>query len=230
MSRWEVSGTVSSMAYNAFTLDRLRDQCKLTLRERQGLFAGVKPVAISSLVRQNLDDGAPMAIAMSTEKARSEFIVAPILMEVWRQCGGRVGLFSGMEFSVDPEHGLTGYCDFLMTASSSQIDIQAPVLAVVEAKNDNIRSGIPQCIAEMHAAVLFNDRKGQPKRVVYGAVTTGSLWTFLQLHGVEVEVDLDEYYLREVERIVGILVHMVASPAPPSGPSPRLLTQQLPDQ
>jgi hypothetical protein len=197
------------MAYNAFTLDELRKRFKLVVGERRGLFANAPPATISGLLRQNLDEGAPLAIAMSTEKARSELIVAPILMEVRRQRGGHVGLFSGMEFSVDPERGLTGFCDFLMTASESQIDVQAPVLAVVEAKNDNIRGGIPQCIAEMFAASIFNDREGDTRRVVYGAVTTGSLWTFLQLRGTEVQIDLDEYYLREVERIVGVLVSMV---------------------
>jgi len=197
------------VAYNAFTLDELRRQFKLVIRERRGLFAGVSPVAISNLLRQNLDEGAPLAIAMSTEKARSELIVAPILMEVRRQCGGRVALFSGMEFSVDPARGLTGFCDFLLTASPTQIDIEAPVLAVVEAKNDNIRSGIPQCIAEMYAAALFNERAELPARTVYGAVTTGSNWTFLRLRGSEVEVELDERYLHEVDTVVGVLVAMV---------------------
>ncbi len=197
------------MAYDNFTLDDLRRQFKLKVREQRGLFAGVKPVTISALLRQNLDDGAPLAIAMSTEKARSEFIVAPVLMEVRRQCGGLVGLFSGMEFSVDPERGLTGFCDFLMTASPSQIDIQAPVLAVVEAKNDNIRSGIPQCIAEMHAAAIFNEREGHAGRVIHGVVTTGSNWTFLRLRDTAVEIDLDELYLHEIERVIGVIVSML---------------------
>lgn len=206
-------GRVAGMAYNTFTLAELRRRFKLAVHEKRGLFAGSEPLPISALLRQTLDEGAPLAIAMSTEKARSELIVAPILMEVRRQCGGRVSLFSGMEFSVDPDRGLTGYCDFLMAASPSQIDIQAPVLAVVEAKNDNIHNGIPQCIAEMHAAALFNERDGHPRRAIYGAVTTGSNWTFLQLKGADVEVDLDEYYLREVERVVGVLTWMLRSAA-----------------
>jgi len=197
------------VAYNTFTLDGLRRQFKLVIHERQGLYADVKPVAISALLQQNLDEGAPLAIAMSTEKARSELIVAPILMEVRRQCGGSVALFSGMEFAVDAARGLTGLCDFLLAASPSQIDIHAPVLAVVEAKNDNIRSGIPQCIAEMYAAALFNERDEMPARTVYGAVTTGSLWTLLQLRGTEVVIEREERYLQEIERIVGVLVAMV---------------------
>ncbi|MFO0608947.1 MAG: hypothetical protein U0324_37620 [Polyangiales bacterium] len=201
------------MAYNTFTFDEIRRVLGLDVREESGTFAAVAARPISALLRQTLDEGAPLAIATSTEKARSELIVAPVLMEVRRQCGGRVGLFSGMEFAVDREKGLTGFCDFLMTASSSQMDLRAPVLAVVEAKNDNIRSGVPQCIAEMHAAAIFNARDGQQERPIFGAVTTGSLWTFLTLREARVVVDLDEYYLREIERVVGVLVHMVTRAA-----------------
>ncbi len=206
------SGTVARMPYNAFTLEELKRRFKLSVLENRELYSAVKPLPISGLLRQSLDEGAPLALAMSTEKARSELIIAPILMEVRRQLGGRFSLFSGMEFTVDPERGLTGFCDFLMSASSSQMEIEAPVLAIVEAKNENIRLGIPQCIAEMLAATVFNEQRGLPKRAVHGAVTTGSDWRFLRMSGLEVEIDREEYYLREVERVVGVLVSMLSQP------------------
>lgn len=68
-------------------------------------------------------------------------------------------MFSGREFNLSPENGLTGFCDFLISKSSEQIIIKAPVIALVEAKNDNIQSGLGQCIAEMVAAQLFNQQK-----------------------------------------------------------------------
>jgi len=201
------------VAYNTFTLEGLKREFKLDVLEHRDLYGAVKPVAISAHLRQALDEGAPLALAMSTEKARSELIIAPILMEVRRQCGGRVSLFSGMEFSVDPAKGLSGFCDFLLSASASQLTIEAPVLAVVEAKNENIRLGIPQCIAEMLAAVIFNEKSGAAERAVYGAVTTGSDWRFLRMRGLTVEVDREEYYLREVDRVVGVMVSMLAASA-----------------
>jgi hypothetical protein len=202
------------MAYNAFTREELKRRFKLSVHENRELDGAVKPIAISALLRQSLDEGAPLALAMSTDKARSELIIAPILMEVRRQLGGRFSLFSGIEFAVDAERGLTGFCDFLMSASTSQMEIEAPVLAIVEAKNENIRMGIPQCIAEMFAATLFNEQREQAKRTVYGAVTTGSDWRFLRMHGLDVEIDREEFYLREVERVVGVLVSMLAQSAP----------------
>ena len=198
------------MAYDTFTLEELKRRFKVKVTEGRDLYGAVASRPISALLRQSLDEGAPLALAMSTEKARSELIIAPILMEVRRQCGGAVSLFSGMEFAVDVEQGLVGFCDFLMGRSPSQIEIEAPVLAVVEAKNENIRLGIPQCIAEMLAASLFNERHEQPGRVVYGAVTTGSDWRFLRMSGREVEIEREEYYLREVERIVGVMVEMLS--------------------
>lgn len=207
------SGRVRRMTYNTFTLETLKQRFKLRVIEQRDLFSTVAPRPISALLRQTLDDGAPVALAMSTEKARSELIIAPILMEVRRQCGGAVSLFSGMEFTVDDEQGLAGFCDFLLSASASQIEIEAPVLAIVEAKNENIRAGLAQCIAEMHAATLFNERHGRVVRKVHGAVTTGSDWRFLRMSGPDVEIDREEYYLREVERVVGVLVSMLKGEA-----------------
>lgn len=209
-----VAGVTSrARGYNAFTLVELKRRIKLEVLENRALHGAVEALPISALLRQSLDEYAPLALAMSTAKARLELIIAPILMEVRRQLGGRVNLFSGMEFSVDPERGLSGFCDFLMSASTSLIEIEAPVLAIVEARNENIRLGIPQCIAEMLAATVFHEQRGLSPRVVHGAVTTGSDWRFLRMHGTRVEIDGEEYYLRQVERVVGVLVSMLSENA-----------------
>jgi heterodisulfide reductase subunit B len=101
-----------------------------------------------------------------------------------------------------------------LSLSAEQLIIEAPVVVIVEAKNENIKQGISQCIAEMVAAQLFNQRRNNAIPTVYGVVTTGSNWKFLQLTGTTVFVDLPEYYIKEVERIVGILVHMVRDAQP----------------
>ncbi len=36
-------------------------------------------------------------------------------------------------------------------------------------------------------------------------VTTGSIWQFLKLEGQVVQIDLSEYYLKDVNKILGIL-------------------------
>jgi hypothetical protein len=201
------------MAYNEFTLPHLKRQFGLTIQEEKDLFRDAPAVATSDLLRQSLEAGVSLALDIATEKARSEFIIAPILLEVRRQLDNRISLFSGTEFTVDPEQGLRGVCDFLLSLSPLQLAIEAPVVAVVEAKNEDMRRGAFQCIAELVAVQRFNRDQGRCVPTVYGAVTTGNNWRFLRLQDTAVTLDQREYYLYEVERIVGILVSMVREAA-----------------
>ena len=94
---------------------------------------------------------------------------------------------------MDPEVSLGGVCDFLFSLSPLQLVVQAPVVTVVEAKNDNIKNGIGQCMAEMLAVQRFSERRGLLLSVTYGVVTTGSNWKFLRLSGTEVVTDVTEH-------------------------------------
>jgi len=80
---------------------------------------------------------------------------------------------------------------------------------MVEAKNDKITGGIPQCIAEMIAARIFNEQKHQDIEIIYGAVTTGSLWRFLKLVNNTAYVDIIEYLLQQLDKILGIFTEIV---------------------
>ncbi len=204
------------MAYTDFTVEDLTQGLGLCFVDVADLFAGVAPRPPGVILAGYLQEASPLAITASTEKARSEMIIAPILVEARRQAGGGVSLFSGMEFAVDAARGFNGFCDFLFSLSPTQVAIEAPVVAIVEAKNENIRPGIPQCVAEMYAARLFNEKRGRATPVVFGAVTSGSDWRFLRLREGLVEVDRTEYYLREVDRILGVLVHMLTVAARPT--------------
>ena len=155
------------MAYDQFTLDDVKQRLGVTLHEQLDLFAGLARVVPSALLQETLREAAPIALAFSTEKSRSELIIAPILLEVRRHHRGELALFSGAEFNVDETRGLTGYCDWLLARSQEQISIEAPVLAVVEAKNENLRQGVPQCIAEMVAAQMFNTKRVNARVVDY---------------------------------------------------------------
>jgi hypothetical protein len=150
-----------------------------------------------------------VALAINTEKARSEFIIAPVLLELRRLVGDRLGLFSGVPLDGDPERGLNGICDFLLTTSGRQLVVAAPVVAIVEAKNDNLLSGLGQCIAAVVAARMVNEREGSVGRVVYGTVTTGSAWKFMQLDGSKLTIDRREYYIDNVGKILGIFQNIV---------------------
>ena len=196
------------MAYSEFSIEEVKARFQLQIDEGQEVFAGIPAVPVSALLTETLAENLPLAVALSTEKARSELIIMPVLMEVRRQVERRVSLFSGVDFPVDPSKGLTGVCDFLVSLSPEQLTVEAPVIAIVEAKNDNLKSGLGQCIAEMVGARLFNERKGRIIPRVHGVVTTGSLWKFMSFEGSVVSLDLREYPISELGRVVGILVSM----------------------
>lgn len=197
------------MAYNNFTLIKVKKDFELTIDETQNLFQGVESVAASDFLTQTLDYYLPLATAINTEKARSEFIIAPIMGEIKRRAKNRVSLFSGSEFNVDQAKGLNGYCDFILSASQEQFDITAPVFTIVEAKKEDIVGGVGQCIAAMLAAQLFNDNAGNKIKTIYGAVTSGTNWRFITLEKKAVWIDLVEYYIIQLAKILGILMYPI---------------------
>ncbi len=192
------------MPYNRFNLNKVKQDFQLTIVEKDGLFADIPNKNCSDFLKEILKYNVPLAIANHTEKARSEFIVAPILLEARKQ-QQNFSIFSGAEFNIDEGKGLTGFCDFIISHSEEMLFITAPVIMLVEAKNDNIKSGLGQCIAEMVAAQIFNERENNPIRSILGIVTTGTNWKFLRLTDKTVEIDLNEYYLHDIEKILGFL-------------------------
>lgn len=206
------------MAYSDFSLAQAIDQFSLDLYDRPHHFAPVPPINPSDRLRELLQENVPLALASNTEKARSEWIIAPILVELRRQLAGQISLFSGIDFDIDPSCGLNGRCDFLVARSPELLLLKSPVTVLVEAKRENINSSLGQCVAEVVAAWRFNQQANDPISSVYGVVTTGTTWKFLGLHDRDsrliLEIDLDEYYLNQLDRILGILTFCVTGKAP----------------
>ena len=197
---------MSNLSYSNFTLENAQKNFELTLEENQDLFDEIQPVKPSEILTTILGEYIPLATAINTEKARSELLISQILADVRRQLNYQISLFSGTEFNVEEELGLQGYCDFLLSFSPEQYFLTAPVITIVEAKNENIIRGLGQCVASMVGAQLFNQRSGNPVKVIYGAVTTGTNWKFLTLEEKIVRIDAGEYYIKEVDKILGIIL------------------------
>jgi hypothetical protein len=198
------------MAYSDFDLRNARERFGLTLCEDVDLFVATPEVEVDRQLREFLRVWSPAAVAMNTEKARSEMIIAPILMEAVRLSGYHVNLFSGLSLDVDKERGLNGVCDYLLALSPERFFLSHPVVAVVEAKREDIPGGLGQCVAAMVGAREFNQREGLGESVVHGAVTTGSIWRFLKLEGSVAFIDLPEYYFHQIGKILGILLAISA--------------------
>ncbi len=198
------------MAYSDFTLDTVVTTFQLEIIESAVLFAEAETVVPSSYLTEVLTKKVQLATAIGTEKAKSELIVADILFELREQFDQRISFFSGIEFSVDEESGLTGVCDFLVSLSPVQHMLQAPVIVLVEAKKDDLKIGMGQCVAEMLAAQRFNAERGNDIPCVYGVSTTGIDWLFLKLEGKCLHIGLMTYQIAQCDKILGILSSMVA--------------------
>ncbi len=197
------------MPYNKFDLQTLVNDFNLELLENTRLFPDVHPVTPSDFLLTILEENLPLATAINTEKARGELIIFPILLEVKRQTNNQISVFSGKEFTVDLEHGLNGTPDFLISRSKEQFFITAPVMTLVEAKNQDINSGLGQCGAEMIAAQIFNAKSNKSIDIIYGCVTTGALWRFLRLENKNLYIDKVELSLEPVERLLGIFLEIM---------------------
>ncbi len=69
--------------------------------------------------------------------------------------------------------------------------------------------GTEKAKSEMIAADKLNQSEGNNLKNIYGCVTNGNQWLFLQLTDNKVLVDLDEYYINQPEKIIGIFVNLI---------------------
>jgi hypothetical protein len=196
------------MSYSQFeTLEQSIDAFSLTIVEASFFPDDLQPIVPSDMLVTFLHRSIPIVSAAS-EKARSEGIIYPILLEVRELLHDQVTLFSGREFSFDSTIGLSGIVDFLLCRSTSVLVPQAPAIMLVEAKKADIASGYGQCVAEMVAAQRFN-RVKQVEGDVYGCISNGLLWRFLRLTDDVVTIDLTDYSLQPVGALLAQLVWMV---------------------
>lgn len=196
------------MTYSDFTLERIVSTFPITLR-REPLFAQVPSLAVPALLRAVLDEG--MALALISEKARSELIVMPVLLGVRILLHRAIAIYSGQRLDSDPAHGLVGECDFLLTPGPPLPILQLPLVTVVEAKKNDIDAGIGQCAAQMIGARLVNERDGRVSPSIFGCVTTGEDWQFLQLAQQIITIDSQRYYINDVGSILGVF-HTILAP------------------
>ena len=124
---YELTAHLCFMAYSQFTLKKVVDDFNLTLVEQGDFLAPVQAVSLSPYLNEFLTKNLQLAIALNTEKARSELLRSPLLLAVKEALNNNVSLFSGEEFNVDAEVGLTGVCDYLISRAPEQLFIKAPV-------------------------------------------------------------------------------------------------------
>ena len=162
------------MSYSDFTLRKVKQTFGINTIEDQKFLPEIQSIAASATLTDFLAESLPLAIATGSEKARSELIISPVLLEVRKILQRKISLFSGTDFTVDSALGLNGVCDFVLSLSTEQLEVEAPAVMIVEAKKSDLNPGIGQCIAEMIAAQKFNEINNQSISTIYGSVTNGN--------------------------------------------------------
>jgi len=194
---------VPTMSYSDFTLEILRRDYGMKVKD-EALFNPVESLEASAWLVQALEKGHDLALF--SEKARSEFIVAPVLMACRELLNARIHIFSGVWLDADPDRGLKGECDFILARSTSAFVLQSPLMLVLEAKKNDIEAGLGQCGAQMLGAKIYNERDGNPAAAVYGCVTTGEFWQFLKLENGTLTIHPERFSLKEIGKILWFMV------------------------
>ncbi len=189
------------MSYTEFDIPRVERELGLKVKSRL-LSWQIEFIEPSVWLNETLERGA--SIALVSEKSRSEFLVAPVMLAVKEINENRVQIFSGQTLNVDANLGLTGECDFILSRTEPTPVLREPIMAVVEAKKNDIELGLGQCIAQMVAAKIFNLRRENDAKEIFGCVTTGETWQFLKLEETFAIVDTNRFFISEVGKLLGV--------------------------
>ena len=193
-------------SYSNFTIADIRALNIETIN--QCLFTNITAVKPSKLLTELLK--AYKGVPLQSEKSKSEILISPIINEVRLNNPKKMTFFSGYQFNVDEKRGLKGFCDFLISAKYNAVFIESPLLAVVEAKhNQDLLDAIPQCIAEMYAAQLFNEQNTYANKTIFGGITNGYEWLFLKLKASLVCVDTERYIIKDLPQLLGVWQYII---------------------
>ena len=136
-------------------------------------------------------------------------IITPVLLEMMDKNQRAFTLFSGETLDVDGDQGLNGECDFILSKSKPTYTIQAPIFALVEAKQHIIENSLGQCAAQMVGARLFNQLENQPLETIFGCVSSGEIWQFLKLEQQTIIIDEKRYFLDNLELLLDVLQKII---------------------
>ncbi len=196
------------MGYRSFSFKMVKKTFDLTekkviLFDKQTL-EGIapSPLLLAILERAKL-------ISLNNEKSRSEYIVAQILLEIKEKNSHVIGLYSGENLEANKEQGLNGECDFIFSKSPDSSTAEMPIICLVEAENENIMSGLGQCVAQMLGAKMVNEKEGFDFPAIFGCVTTGDDWLFLKLEGNVIYTDIEKYYIDSLPLILGVFQRII---------------------
>lgn len=144
---------------------------------------------------------------ITNEKSKSERIVSPILLEASKNYTDRISFFSGEALNIRPEDDLSGECDFFFALHPPKLYIDAPIISLAEAKDEDMEWGIGQCAAQMLGAKIYNEMEGRDIPFIYGCATDGIEWQFLKLENDVYFID--NRIFTDLKEILGVWHYII---------------------
>ena len=192
--------------YSSFSFKAVKKQ--FGLKSVKGvLFDNLEPIEPSDWLRDSLKKTSKMAIV--SEKSRSEWIVSPIMVEIKSLNEDKMNVLSGENMDVDKEMSLTGECGFVFVKDPYTFYVESLFFCLVQAKRNDLTTGIGQCAAQMVGARMLNEQDGINFPVIYGCVTTGLEWQFLKLNSQLFTIENSVKYINELPQLLGIFQRII---------------------
>ncbi|MHC5932910.1 hypothetical protein [Nostoc sp.] len=151
-------------------------------------------------LRQQIEELLPL-VTLSSETARREIMVAPVLSELARFCKCQMRL----EYPLQVSSRLKGNLDYLLRNMNT--DKRDKNFLVVEAKNDDLSRGFTQLSAELIALAIAEEQD-----ILYGAVTVGDTWRFglLEQQPLHITQDITLYRVPDdLDVLMQILIGII---------------------
>jgi hypothetical protein len=190
------------MAFSDFSLERAIEELGLEA-SLDKLFTSVEPVEPPAWLRVVLDRYAE--VFLMNAKSRCEAVIFPILVAGREVSNRGFTIYSGAHLEGDHRRGLDGDCGFLLGLAPALPALMPPLLAAVHGVAGDVENGLGECVAQMVGAQQYNHRRGQASDSIFGCVTTGNDWLFLQLQQNRVRIHPETFYRGDLSQVLGVL-------------------------
>lgn len=171
------------------------------LRVENANFINVLPATVDERFSSDFSFTLRNIDVRASEAAIGEFMITPILKEVWRNYADYLLIWSHVSLIFEQE--FAGFPDYLFTKKTELGLVQdKPYLMVVEAKKDDFDAGWAQCAAALFAAQQINQSENL---VLYGIVSNGDGWQFGKFQAMSFVRDTRTFGISDLVELFGAL-------------------------
>ena len=169
-------------------------------------FFDLKPLKPSELFSKEFEFNVTNFDVFSSEAARCENVIYPVLREICKPFINDYALWSHKSLSVDST--LSGTPDYIIARRSElgKNVLGLPLVLITEAKQNDFARGWGQCLAELIAAQKLN---GDDCKSVYGIVTDAEFWQFGRLCGKQFTKSVTRAKIDDLEEVLGAVHAMM---------------------